>query len=202
MRKGVFAYAYCKNWLLVGAPSYTGESGAWLYNLNRLDEEPEKLTLPDVYIGKTVAVNEHFAAVGDYDDALQGGHFRIYSDEYYEVRRTRTNHQKPITLVKALDNGSTTTIHSRGKLSLSGNVLGIMNPYDRGLQGYGTIEARLIDNRNNSNLVSLIAYEDEVTQAFVQNGFLFTIYDRRRLGYEIWIREIDFNFPIRQKQTV
>ncbi|NJQ97607.1 MAG: hypothetical protein HC784_08085, partial [Hydrococcus sp. CSU_1_8] len=71
----VTCFAHYKNLLLVGSLSFKGESGAWLYDIDRLDGEPEKLAIPSVYTGETVALNEQFAAVGQIGDS--SGTFRL-----------------------------------------------------------------------------------------------------------------------------
>ena len=170
-------FSHCKNLLLVGSPSNTEERGAWLYDLNRLDREPEKLDVPNVLIGTTVALNEEFAVVGDYD--YKPIPFRDYGD---------VSNRPKLTLIRAIKSGLTTTVDIRGKLSLSGNILAFVNPYNEIFLHDSCLQLRRITRHPSSRLVLMRGY---VAKAFVQNGFLITVYDNFDLGrHEIHIQEI------------
>lgn len=179
------SFAHHENLLLVGSPSYTEERGAWLYDLDRLDTEPEKLAIPNIYIGTTVALNKQFAVVGDYD--YQPVTFRDFGE---------VSNRPKSTLIRSLKTGLTTTVHTRGKLSISGSILAFANPYsnvftDEGylqLQRISHLQINRITKHPNSRFISIRGY---VAKAFVQNGFLITAYDNYELGrHEIHIQEI------------
>lgn len=175
------SFAYHKNLLLVGSPSYTEERGAWLYDLDDLDREPEKLAIPNVYMGKTVALNEEFAVVGD-PNRLTGA--------YHPLPKNTPNRPKS-TLIRMIDSGLTTTEPKIGKLSLSSNILAFMNPSSNALVDVGGGGILQVHRLNRYPGSSLILRRGCVAKAFVQNGFLVTVLDNYELGSnEIHIQEL------------
>ena len=172
------SFAYYKNLLLVGSPSYMEERGAWLYDLDDRDREPEKLAVPKVYMGETVALNDEFAVVGDPN--FQRGPYRLLPENI-------PNRPK-LTLIRAIKSGLTTTVEKIGKLSLSGDILAFMNPSSNGLVDGGILEVHRLNKNPESHLILRRGY---VANAFVQNGFLVTVLDNYELGSnEIHIQEI------------
>ena len=169
------SFAYCQNMLLVGSPSYEVETGAWLYDLERLGREPEKLASPNVLVGGTVALNEKFAAVSVIGD--HSGVFRIYPQ--YMLNKSQK------TLIKAIDNGSTNVFSGIGELSLSGNILARMRPFAPHVNQGGLLEVFRLDENATPNV---ILRQEPVVNAFVQNGFLVTVIEDRRQGFKVCIR--------------
>lgn len=163
------SFAYYKNLLLVGSPSYREERGAWLYCLKQLNREPEKLAVPNTYIGETVALNEKFAAVGQIGDC--SGVFRL-PPKYMSGKPEKT-------LIRNIKNGSTTVYPGIGKLSLSGNILARMRPYAPHLDQSGFLE---VFDLNENAVPKLILTKECVVDAFVQNGFLIIVLNDYKLG--------------------
>ncbi|MEO0834409.1 MAG: hypothetical protein AAFY16_00110 [Cyanobacteria bacterium J06642_3] len=153
------SFAHHKNLLLVGSPSAIEERGAWLYNLDELDKEPEKLAAPNIYLGNTVALNERFAVVGDRNH--QRGD--RYGDEDVPNKPTST-------LIRVNETGSTRTQQFRGKVSLSDNILVIMRPTHGGFVDGAIVE---VYGLTSSAGASLLSMRGNVANAFVQNGFFF-----------------------------
>ena len=160
------ATAIHENLFLVGSPSvYTG-GRAWLFHLDTPHKTCLKIDIPDAYLGTTVAVSKHFAAVGD---SLIG------------LRPVPKN--APIlpsrTLIKSIENGSTNIINSCGKLSLSGNILAVMLLPNH---GYRTPCLRVF--RLNDDATTHLIFErkkSNLKYAFVQNGFLVMVEKKRKL---------------------
>ena len=164
------SFAYYKNLLLVGSLSGKEESGAWLYHLEQLDQEPEKLAVPNTYIGETVALNEKFAAVGQIGDC--SGVFRLHPE--YMSSKPET------TLIKNIKNGSTIVHPGIGKLSLSDNILARMRPLTPHLDCSGILEVFRLDQ---NAVPELIFTEDYVVNAFVQNSFLVITQNDYKIGH-------------------
>lgn len=171
------SFAYCQNMLLVGSPSYEEETGAWLYDLDRLEREPEKLASPNVLVGGTVALNEKFAAVSVIGD--HSGVFRIYPQ--YMLNKSQK------TLIKAIDNGSTNVFNGIGELSLSGNILARMRPLAPHVNQCGLLEVFRLDENATPNF---ILRQEPVVNAFVQNCFLITVTDDHKSGFEVCVSSI------------
>lgn len=168
------SFAYHDNLLLVGSPSYTDESGAWLYDIDQLDREPEKLAIPNIYLGKTLAINEQFAVVSDPN---------YQQHTYIELKRDIDNLPKS-TLIKAIKTDSMTTLHRTGALSLSGDILAIMYPFSNYFVERGFLELyRLSENIG----YKLISTRGQISKGFVQNGFLITAFN----NYELARQEIN-----------
>lgn len=176
-----YSFVHHNNLLLVGYPSYREEIGAWLYDLDRLDREPEKLAPFNIYRGITIALNEEFAVVGDIGDT--GGAYRTFPDDI--------ENRPKWTLIRAIKSGFTTTIPKIGELSLSGNILAIMYPSSipsqSGSGGFLHVY-RLNKNQQEPRLILVRGY---VANSFVQNGFLVTLSDHYEArNCEIHIQEI------------
>lgn len=170
------SFAHYKNKLLVGSPSDWKNTGAWLYDLEQLNCEPEKLALSDAFIGGTVALNEKFAAVGSVGDS-NSGHFRIYpKPKLIKPKRT---------LIKAIENGSTKVLSEIGTLSLSGKILAKTSPSAPSIDHSGLLKVFELDENATP---SLIFTQEFVANAFVQNGFLVTVIEDRRQGFKVCIR--------------
>ena len=144
-----------ENLLLVGYLSEDDTGGAYLFDLASPEVEPIELSVEDTALGRTIAVSQQFAAVG-FDEINWQWAYGLYARSF-------------MTLIRNLENGATSTIESFGTVSLSGNILAIMHPYDyeaptKFLELYRLDEnahAHLIDKRT-------------VLKGEVQNGFLFT----------------------------
>ena len=174
------SFAHHKNLLLVGSPSAIEERGAWLYNLDELDKEPELLAAPNIYLGNTVALNERFTVVGDRD--YQRG--CRYGDE-------DVPNKPKSTLIRVNETGFTRTQQFRGRVSLSGNILAVMHPTGGDFVNGAVVEVRRLDSKARSNLLFM---RGNVANAFVQNGFLITVLDNYYAGnYEIHIQELASN---------
>ena len=144
-----------ENLLLVSYFSEDRTSGAYLFDLARLKAEPLKLSIENTALGGTIAVSQQFAAVG-FDGInwqwAYGPHARSF-----------------ITLIRNLENGATSTIESFGTVSLSGNILAIMHPYD-----YEAPTVFLELYRLDENAQAHLINKQKVYRGEVQNGFLFT----------------------------
>jgi len=174
------SFARHKNLLLVGSPSAIEERGAWLYNLNEIDKEPEKLAAPNVLLGNTVAINESFAIVGDRDH--QNG-CRYWGEDVPNKPNS--------TLIRVNETGLTRTHQFRGRVSLSGNILAIMYPTHGGFVNGATLE---VYGLNSGAGAPRLFMRGNVANAFVQNGFLVTVLnDSRPVFHEIHIQELVWN---------
>jgi hypothetical protein len=155
--------------LLVGYYSVDNSGGAWLFDLDRPQVEPVKLAIEDTALGSTVAISQQFAAVSS------NGH-----NWYFPQGGIRDRTHK--TLIRNLNNGSTTVIDSFGELSLSGDILTIMRPCNLQEELTGLLEVFRIDEDTKPHLIR----RTNVAKAKVQNGFLITLktYYRVRLCIE------------------
>ena len=175
------SFAHHKNLLLVGSPSATKERGAWLYNLDELDKEPEKLAAPNVFLGTSVALNENFAVVGEH--YYQTGAYRPWSEDVPNKPKS--------TLIRANKTGSTRIQQFRGRVSLSDYILAVMYPTFGYFVNGATVEVYGLNSSAGAPLLSMRA---NVANAFVQNGFLVTVLPTYRFGYhEIHIQELVWN---------
>ena len=106
------------NLILVGSPpsrkrNLEPQPGkGWLFNFNNLDSEPKVLTAEKAYFGKSVALSEQFAVVGN------SGTEQLI----------RNSGLEPKTLIMSLDNDSFSLINNQGYLSIYKNILAIMRP--------------------------------------------------------------------------
>ena len=174
------SFAHHKNLLLVGSPSATEERGAWLYNLDEIDKEPEKLAAPNIYLGTSVALNENFAVVGERD----------YQCGYRPWREDVPNKPKS-TLIRVNETGSTRNHSFRGRVSLSDNILAVMHPTGGDFVDGAVLE---VYSLNSSAGAGFLFMRGNVADAFVQNGFLVTVFNNRRPWfYEIHIQELVWN---------
>lgn len=173
------SFAHYKNLLLVGSPSAIEERGAWLYNLDELDKEPEKLGAPNVYQGTSVALNEHFAVVGERDFHMG---CRLPREDAPKIRKS--------TLIRVNKTGVTRIQQFKGKVSLSDNILAVMYPSGGDFVNGAVLEVYGLNSRAGASLLSM---RGNVANAFVQNGFLVIVLPTYRLGYEIHIQELVWN---------
>ena len=175
------SFAHYKNLLLVGFLSGTEERGAWLYNLDELDKEPEKLAAPNVLLGSTVALNERFAVVSDRDYQMGG---RYGGEDVPNKPKS--------TLIRVNETGSTRVHQFRGRVSLSGDILAVMHPTGGDFVNGAVVE---IYSLNSSAGAGFLFMRRNVANAFVQNCFLVTVLPiHYRLGYhEIHIQELVWN---------
>ncbi|MEO0926396.1 MAG: hypothetical protein AAFY63_11065 [Cyanobacteria bacterium J06643_13] len=174
------SFAHHKNLLLVGSPSGIEETGAWLYNLDELDKEPEKLAAPNAYLGTSVALNEHFAVVSERD--YQMG---------CRLPREDAPQKPKSTLIRVNETGATRIRQFKGKVSLSDNILAVMHPTGGDFVNGAVLE---VYSLNSSAGAGFLFMRGNVANAFVQNGFLITVLNNRRPGYhEIHIQELVWN---------
>ena len=174
------SFAHYKNLLLVGSPSGTEERGAWLYNLDELNKEPEKLAAPNLLLGNTVALNERFAVVGDRDYRQMG--FRYGGEDVPNKPKS--------TLIRVNKTGSIRTHPLRGRVSLSGNILAVMHPTGGDFVNGAVVEIYSLSSAG----AGFLFMRGNVANAFVQNGFLITVLNNRRPWFhEIHIQELVWN---------
>lgn len=148
-----------ENLLLVGCSSYYRETnietgGAWLFNLAQPEAEPLKVAAGDVAMGSAAAISQKFAAVG----------FNGVTWYFSRTLERKSTH----TIIRNLNNGSTTVINSFGALSLSDNILAVMRPgRDCGEVVFPILEVFRIDEDTTPHL---IIRRKNVTRAKVQNA--------------------------------
>lgn len=163
-----------ENLLLVGCSSYHQETGtetggAWLFNLAQPEAEPLKVAAGDAAMGSTVALSQQFASVGFYGVTWR----------FSQTLERKSTH----TIIRNLNDDSTTVINSFGELSLSGNILAVMRP-GRGCGEvvYPILEVFRIDEDTTPHL---IIRRKNASRAKVQNGFLiFRHYNGSRVCIE------------------
>ena len=145
--------------LLVGYSSPDKTGGAWLFDLDRPKAKPQRLAVENNALGSTVAIYQQFAAVGS------NGHYWYFPQGNVRDRSFKT-------LIRNLNNGSTTVIDSFGELSLSGDILAIMRPCNPEEELAGLLKVFRLDKETKPHLISK---QTDVTKAKVQNGFLITL---------------------------
>ena len=145
------------NLLVVGYLSDDGTGGAYLFNLAQPEAEPLNLAVENTALGSRVAVSQQFAVVG-FD-----GHRWYFSQGGVRGRSL-------MTLVQNLENGSSTVVRSFGKVSLSGNILAVMNPSLEDIESSFLEVFRLDENAN----AHLITKRENAYRGKVENGFLVT----------------------------
>ncbi|MEM9275574.1 MAG: hypothetical protein AAGA80_21810 [Cyanobacteria bacterium P01_F01_bin.143] len=155
-----------QNLLLVGySSSLDNSGGAWLFDLAQPQTKPIKIAVEDAALGSTVAISQQFAAVG-----FNGVTW------YYP-----SGHRKsPKTLIRNLNNGSTTVIDSFGELSLSENILAVMRPSSPDGEQRPLLEVFRIDENTTPHL---ILRRTNVSRAKVQNKFLILVKYLRDFNY-------------------
>ncbi len=139
------------NRLLVGSP-FDDIGAAWLFDLEKPENKPERLAIPNVHIGGSVALSDKFAVVG-----TPGG--RTYG---IEVK----------TLVKSLHNDSTAIIDAVGSLSLDGQYLAIMRPQSPDMEQQALLK---IFELSDVTIPRLIKERGKLNQAFIQNSLVTTV---------------------------
>ena len=147
-----------KNLLLVSYFSEDRTNGAYLFDLTQPKAEPIELSIENTAVGGTIAVSQQFAAVG-----FDG--IRIFG-QWTPGLRARSF----MTLIRNLKNGATSTVKSFGKVSLSGNILAVMKPYDYDVAPTTFLEVYRLDENAHAHLID----KRTVLKGEVQNGFLFT----------------------------
>jgi hypothetical protein len=157
-----FSVAIHKNLLLVGSPSERTGGGAWLFDLNTLENEPLKIVNSNFYTGLTVAVFERFAAVGDPG----------YWENWISVDYSKFSQWPPKTLIRSLENGLTSVIKSLGELSIDENILTIMFSPGDDREQPALLEIFSLDDNATPHLILKSEHFDN---AWVQNGFLITV---------------------------
>ena len=147
-----------ENLLLVSYFSEDRTNGAYLFDLTQPKAEPIELSIENTAVGGTIAVSQQFAAVG-----FDG--IRIFG-QWTPGLRARSF----MTLIRNLKNGATSTVKSFGKVSLSGNILAVMKPYDYDVAPTTFLEVYRLDENAHAHLID----KRTVLKGEVQNGFLFT----------------------------
>lgn len=159
------------NLMLVGSPPSRQRNlepkrgKGWLFNLNKLDSDPKVLTAEKAYFGKSVALSEQFAVVGNSGTEQLIGNYGLY----------------PKTLIMSLDNDSSSLIDNQGYLSIYKNILAVMRP--RAAMQSPLLQLFMIDKYSAVSLIMerkiLDSYQmikgRYLRNALVQNGFLLTI---------------------------
>jgi len=152
-----YNFAFDNNLLLVGSPSYPTGGGGWLFDLDRAEEKPIKISMPDTFIGGSVVLNDRFAAVGN-----------LLLGNYVEPNIA------PKTIVRAIDNGSTAIINAYGELSLSGDILAIMRFGSLYSGQTNLLKVFRLDQNAKPKLITE-REDSSIERAWVQNGFLTTV---------------------------
>ncbi len=158
-----------KNNLLVAGSGLDAPMGAaWLFDLKAPKSKPQRLAIPNEYIGGIVAISDRFVAVST---------------------ATANNYLMPTkTLIVSIEDGSTTVIDGVGVLSLDRNILARMHPHSTAYDGVPEQQALLeLFDLTNFNEPRLIVKRGGIEGAYVQNNFLITIpksYFRRKICIE------------------
>ncbi|MEM7590680.1 MAG: hypothetical protein AAF383_04035 [Cyanobacteria bacterium P01_A01_bin.83] len=163
------------NLMLIGSPpshqvnSEPKQGKGWLFDLNNLNSKPKVLTVEKAYLGKSVALSEQFAVVGN------NGTDKLIGDPKISQK----------TLITSLNNDSSSLIDNQGYLSIDKNILAIMRPRSAmqspWLQLFRInkyLEASLIMERKILDSYQIIKGK-YIRNALLQNGWLLTI---ERLG--------------------
>ncbi|ELS04459.1 hypothetical protein Xen7305DRAFT_00041930 [Xenococcus sp. PCC 7305] len=95
------------NILLLGSIWHDDQNSAWLFDLNEIQNKPQKIFVPNAILGASVAISDQFIAVSHYS--------RRMSPEGFISK----------TLIKLIKNGSSKTIDNYESLSLDGDILTI-----------------------------------------------------------------------------
>lgn len=154
-----------ENLLLVGCSSYYRETdietgGAWLFNLAQPEAEPLKVASGDAAMGSAAALSKQFAAVGFYGVTWR----------FSQTLEQKSTH----TIIRNLNDGSTTVINSFGELSLSGNILAVMRPG----RAYGEVVFPILEvfRIDENTTPHLIIRRKNASRAKVQNGYLIFLH--------------------------
>lgn len=167
------------NFLLISAIEFPGIGFAFLFDLNTPNNKPKKLSIPDVFLGATVAISNKFAATGDYlVDGYRGS-------SIYTGSNIRQWPQK--TLIRRIEDGSTTAIDGVGKLYLDGNVLARMRYRSADNETKPLLEIFKLDHNATPRL---IYKRTDIDRAFLQNNLLITVEDIKRIAYNNAVRRL------------
>jgi hypothetical protein len=151
--------------LVANPPNQKTIGGAWLFNLNNLQQKPQWLTLPNAILGTTVAISERFAVVGE-----------LFGDRFTEGQNI-----PPKTLIKSIKNNSITVIDGYGKLSLDKNILARLRYAIPGTNSVNTLEVFRLDEDTTPHR---IIKRKHIQLALVQNSFLTTV-QKTRYGKKV-----------------
>lgn len=152
------AVAVHKNMLLIGSPSRKKNSRAWLIdtaNKNRAIE----IKASNNITGEAVVISRKFAISG-----MGMTWHRILYDEFQSI-------PNPITIIRAIDSGLTTTISAIGTPSLSDNILALMRFNTPG-RFNSSLKLYRLDKNAKAHLIEERKY---LERAWVQNGYLITV---------------------------
>jgi hypothetical protein len=171
-----YSVALHKNLFLVGSPCcYTG-GRAWLYEFDKPEKKPTKLSLLNTHMGTTVAISEQFTAVGDIG-ALGLSCF----DDAPDLPRK--------ILISAIESNATSVINEVGHLSLSKNILAVMRP-----ESLEHCQTRLLKvfhfDRDAIPNLTLCREDEYLIDASIQNGFLVTVEGTDSSGIRICIESM------------
>ena len=169
-----YSSALYKNLFLVGSPCLNTGGGAWLFELDKPEKKPLKLSLPNTYMGTTVAISEQFAAVGD-----RAGF--VSFDDVSDLPKK--------TLIKAIHSGATSVIDEIGTLSLSKNILAIMRPKLPDRIRPEVLKVFHLDDNAAPSLI-LCRQNEHIVNAFIQNSFLVTVEDNCSSGIRICLESM------------
>ena len=169
-----YSTAHYQNLFLVGSPNKDTGGGAWLFELDKPEKKPLKISLPNTYLGTTVAVSEEFIAVG-------------FNADYLDAERNQNLLVK--TLIRSVDSGATSVIDEVGILSLSRNILAIMRPELRSRGLPALLKVFHLDRDATPNLI-LCREHEYLIDASVQNGFLVTVEGNYSSGINVCLESI------------
>lgn len=170
-----YSTAHYQNLFLVGSPNKDTGGGAWLFELDKPEKKPLKLSLPNTYLGKTVAVSEEFIAVG-------------FDATSYGVDDTPNLLKK--TLIRSVDSGATSVIDEVGILSLSKNILAVMRPELPDNPKPPLLKVFRLDSDTTPNLI-ICREQKDLIDARVQNGFLVTVEGSYSSGINVCLESLD-----------
>ncbi|MBE9046211.1 hypothetical protein IQ255_17665 [Pleurocapsales cyanobacterium LEGE 10410] len=170
-----YSTAHHQNLFLVGSPNKDTGGGAWLFELDKPEKKPLKLSLPNTYLGTKVAVSEEFIAVGFDGD---------YLDIDYDTNLLKK------TLIRSINSGVISVIDEVGILSLSKNILAVMRPelpYD---SKPPLLKVFRLDSDTTPNLI-ICREQKDLIDARVQNGFLVTVEGSYSSGINVCLESLD-----------
>lgn len=155
-----------KNLALIGSPSHSKCGRAWLFNLEKIEDDPKPIGDSSLSVGETVATSENFLAVGNFGE-IGLSHYWGY------VEQTQLFPLQPHkTLIKSLNNGSVRIIDTTGSLSLSNNILAIKSPEHE--KSDLTVLLQVLRLNDNAG-PCLILQREDLENAWVQNNYLITV---------------------------
>lgn len=141
--------------LLVGYPSWE-LGGAWLFNLEAPNSEPQRLAVANADLGGSVAISDELVAIG-----AVGGYPALSESP-----------PPPKTLIYSLKDGSNTIIDGYGELSLDRHILARVHPPDIEEERKARLE--LFDLKDIAT-PRLILERGEIERALLQNRLLIIV---------------------------